>query len=325
MTVLLTGAAGFIGFHTALALLAAGERVIGADNVNDYYDISLKEARLDKLANSEGEYTFYRVDVADARAIDDLVAAHPNITHVVHLAAQAGVRYSLENPRAYTRANVEGQLVLLEACRRLDQLEHFVYASSSSVYGANSKLPFSTEDRTDTPLSLYAATKKSAEMVAHCYAHIYGMPLTGLRFFTVYGPWGRPDMAAFIFISKILAGEPISVFNNGDMRRDFTYIDDIVSGVLSCVGTPPVDEDKAARLYNLGNNRSEPLMRFIAILEDALGHKAKIDFQPIQRGDVKETYADITAAARDFGFAPKTTIDEGLPKLVAWYHEHYDV
>ena len=326
MTVLLTGAAGFIGFHTALALLAAGERVIGVDNVNDYYEVSLKEARLDRLANSDGDYTFHRIDVADYGAIDNLVAAHPDITHVVHLAAQAGVRYSLENPRAYTRANVEGQLVLLEACRRLDRLEHFVYASSSSVYGANSKLPFSTEDRTDMPLSLYAATKKSAEMVAHCYAHIYGMPLTGLRFFTVYGPWGRPDMAAFVFIRKILAGEPIPVFNNGDMRRDFTYIDDIVAGVLACMGTLPANDGKAApmRLYNLGNNRSEPLMRFIAILEGALGHKAEIEFQPIQRGDVKETYADITAAARDFGFAPKTTIDEGLPKLVAWYHEHYN-
>ena len=325
MTVLLTGAAGFIGFHTALALLAAGERVIGVDNVNDYYEVSLKEARLDRLAYSDGDYTFHRIDVADYGAIDNLVDEKKEITKVVKWAAQAGGRASLPPPLSYTLTNIPLPLVLLEACRRLNRLEHFVYASSSSVYGANSKLPFSTEDRTDTPLSLYAATKKSAEMVAHCYAHIYGMPLTGLRFFTVYGPWGRPDMAAFIFISKILAGEPISVFNNGDMRRDFTYIDDIVSGVLSCVGTPPVDEDKAARLYNLGNNRSEPLMRFIAILEDALGHKAKIDFQPIQRGDVKETYADITAAARDFGFAPKTTIDEGLPKLVAWYREHYDI
>ena len=324
MTVLVTGAAGFIGFHASAALLDKGVDVLGIDNVNDYYDVSLKEARL-KALGERGGFRFERIDIADREAVLSLIGKNPGITKVVHLAAQAGVRYSLIDPYAYTRANVEGHLSLLEACRRLDRLDHFVFASSSSVYGGNTKLPFSISDPVDTPLSLYAATKRAMELISHSYAHVYGMPLTGLRFFTVYGPWGRPDIAAFIFIRKILAGEPIPVFNDGDMKRDFTYIDDIVAGVMACLDAPPAanGEKPPSRLYNLGNNVSEPLMRFISILENALGKKAEIDFQPMQTGDVPETYADITESQRDFGFEPKTSIDEGLPRLVEWYRDFY--
>ena len=324
MTVLVTGAAGFIGFHTSRALLQRGDKVIGVDNLNDYYDVSLKQARLDVLGGDDG-FRFECLDIADRAAVEDLIAKHGDITRVVHLASQAGVRHSLIDPYAYTRSNVEGHLVLLETCRRLARLDHFVYASSSSVYGGNTKMPFSIQDPVDTPLSLYAATKRSMELMAHSFAHIYAMPLTGLRFFTVYGPWGRPDMAAMIFIRKILADEPIPVFNNGDMRRDFTYIDDIVAGVLAVLDKPPVGQDglAPARVYNIGNNHSEPLMRYISLLEEALGKKAEIDFQPMQVGDVPETTADITETQRDFGFQPKTSIDEGLPNLVAWYHDYY--
>ena len=324
MTVLVTGAAGFIGFHMSLALLGRGEKVLGVDNLNEYYDVSLKQARLDVLGQDNG-FQFQQLDIADRDAVEALIVENGGITRVVHLASQAGVRYSLIDPYAYSRANVEGQLVLLETCRKLERLDHFVYASSSSVYGGNTKLPFSIKDAVDTPLSVYAATKRSMELFAHSYSHIYAMPLTGLRFFTVYGPWGRPDMAAFIFIRKILAGEPIPVFNNGNMRRDFTYIDDIVAGVLACLDKPPVAQEGSApnRVYNLGNNNAEPLMRFISVLEDALGQKAEIDFQPLQTGDVPETSADISETQRDFGFEPKTTIDEGLPRLVAWYREYY--
>ena len=324
MTVLVTGAAGFIGFHMSLALLGRGEKVLGVDNLNEYYDVSLKQARLDVLGQ-DNCFQFQQLDIADRDAVEALIAEIGGITRVVHLASQAGVRYSLIDPYAYSRANVEGQLVLLETCRKLERLDHFVYASSSSVYGGNTKLPFSIKDAVDTPLSVYAATKRSMELFAHSYSHIYAMPLTGLRFFTVYGPWGRPDMAAFIFIRKILAGEPIPVFNNGNMRRDFTYIDDIVAGVLACLDKPPVAQEGSApnRVYNLGNNNAEPLMRFISVLEDALGQKAEIDFQPLQTGDVPETSADISETQQDFGFEPKTTIDEGLPRLVAWYREYY--
>jgi len=324
MTVLVTGAAGFIGFHMSLALLGRGEKVLGVDNLNEYYDVSLKQARLDVLGQDNG-FQFQQLDIADRDAVEALIAENGGITRVVHLASQAGVRYSLIDPYAYSRANVEGQLVLLETCRKLERLDHFVYASSSSVYGGNTKLPFSIKDAVDTPLSVYAATKRSMELFAHSYSHIYAMPLTGLRFFTVYGPWGRPDMAAFIFIRKILAGEPIPVFNNGNMRRDFTYIDDIVAGVLACLDKPPVAQEGSApnRVYNLGNNNAEPLMRFISVLEDTLGQKAEIDFQPLQTGDVPETSADISETQRDFDFEPKTTIDEGLPRLVAWYREYY--
>jgi UDP-glucuronate 4-epimerase len=324
MTVLVTGAAGFIGFHVARALLDRGERVVGVDNLNDYYDVSLKEARVARLSGA-GDFAFEKADVADAEALASLFRRHRGIDRVVHLAAQAGVRYSLVNPGAYVRANVMGQVALLEACRRLDRLAHFVYASSSSVYGANSKLPFAVADRVDQPLSLYAATKRCMELISHAYGHVHRLPQTGLRFFTVYGPWGRPDMAAFLFTRRILAGQPIQVFNRGDMRRDFTYVDDAVAGVLACLDRPPPGADPAApaRLYNIGNHRAEPLMRFIGVLEAALGRKAEIELLPMQAGDVKETYADIEDARRDFGFEPGVAIDEGIPRFVRWYREYY--
>ncbi len=326
MTVLITGVAGFIGFHTALALLERGDRVLGIDNLNDYYDVSLKEARRDVLGKRDG-FTFERLDLAETGVLESLAERHGHITRIVHMAAQPGVRYSLVDPHAYLKTNVEGHLAVLEACRKLDKLEHLVYASSSSVYGANTDLPYCVEDRTDTPLSMYAATKKSMEMMSHAYSHLYRIPQTGLRFFTVYGPWGRPDMAPFIFISKILAGEPISVFNNGDMRRDFTYIDDIVAGVVSCLDAPPRDggNEPPCRLYNIGNSASESLMDFIGEIEKALGQKAEKKFLPMQPGDVKETYANIETTRRDFGFEPKTSLKEGIPRLVDWYKGYYGV
>jgi len=326
MTVLVTGAAGFIGFHASLALLATGETVVGVDCVNAYYDPSLKEARL-KVLGENKRFTFHRLDIADRAAVAGLIRRHPDVTRVVHLAAQAGVRYSLIDPFAYTRANVEGQLVLLEACRELKRLDHFVFASSSSVYGGNTKLPFSVSDPVEKPLSLYAATKRAGELISHAFAHVHRMPITGLRFFTVYGPWGRPDMAAFIFVRKILAGEPIEVFNDGDMKRDFTYIDDIVAGLTACVARPPTAADGRPpfKLYNIGNNSAEPLMRFVSVLEKTLGRKAKVKFRPMQTGDVKETFADIAETERDFGFKPMTPIDVGLPKLVTWYRDYYGV
>ncbi len=324
MAVLVTGAAGFIGFHVARALLARGESVVGVDNLNDYYDVALKRARLERLTGA-GDFAFHRIDIAEREPMLRLVAQYPGIGRVVHLAAQAGVRYSLENPHAYTRSNVEGQLVMLEAARALPDLEHFVYASSSSVYGGTTKLPFSVADRVDNPVSIYAATKKAGELIAHAYAHLFAIPATGLRFFTVYGPWGRPDMSAYIFTRKILAGEAIPVFNQGDMKRDFTFIDDVVAGVLACLDAPPAAGAPRPRLYNIGNHRPEPLMRFIGLLETALGKKAAIDFQPMQPGDVKETYADIGESRRDFGFEPRTTIDEGIPRFTAWYREYHKV
>ncbi|TVS00157.1 MAG: SDR family NAD(P)-dependent oxidoreductase [Rhodospirillales bacterium] len=327
MTVLLTGAAGFIGYHTAVALLARGETVIGVDNLNDYYDPALKAARLQRLEGSAG-FSFRRLDIADRDAVAALVDDLPEIDRVIHLAAQAGVRYSLVNPYAYIRSNIEGHVVLLEACRRLPRLEHFVYASSSSVYGANRKLPFSVDDRVDTPVSLYGATKKAMEEISFSYANVYGTPLTGLRFFTVYGPWGRPDMAAYIFTSKILNGEPIPVFNYGDMRRDFTFIDDIVAGLLAALDRPPATGHNGLpphAVYNLGNHRSELLTDFIAILEQAIGRKAEVELLPMQIGDVKETFADIDASRRDLGFSPKTAISEGVPRFVAWYRDYHRV
>ncbi len=324
MTVLVTGAAGFIGFHTCEALLERGQRVVGVDNLNDYYEVALKEARVEQLLRHQG-FSFLRLDIAEKEAMAGLVERHPGITRAVHLAAQAGVRYSLENPHAYLRANVEGHLSVLETLSRIEGFEHLVYASSSSVYGGNDKLPFAVADRVDTPLSLYAATKRAGELISHAYAHTHGLAQTGLRFFTVYGPWGRPDMAAFIFTRKILAGQPIQVFNNGDMRRDFTYIDDIVAGVLACLDHVPVGQGGALpiRLYNIGNNTSEPLMRFIGLIEETLGRKAEVEFLPMQLGDVRETFADITDIQRDVGFRPTTTIDEGIPRFIEWYLGHY--
>lgn len=320
MTVLITGAAGFIGFHTSKLLLERGEKVIGVDELNDYYDPALKQARLDVLLGYNG-FTFYRQDIAASEAMFALAERHPDITRIISLAAQAGVRYSLINPFAYTHANVEGHLVILEMARRLKKFRHLVYASSSSVYGTNKKLPFSVEDRVDNPISLYAATKKAGELMAHCYSHLFRIPSTGLRFFTVYGPWGRPDMALYIFASKMMKGEPIPVFNNGDMRRDFTFIDDIVAGVVCCLDSPPVDGGEVApqRVYNIGNHRSESLMRYIELLEESLGCKAVIDYQPMQPGDVRETYADISDIERDLGYHPTTPIDVGVPRFVEWF------
>ncbi len=326
MTVLVTGTAGFIGFHTSKALLARGERVIGVDNLNDYYAVSLKEARLAALEGEAG-FRFERLEIAERGALTALTARQDDITGVIHLAAQAGVRYSLVNPHAYIEANIGGQLEVLEACRRLPRLKHLVTASTSSVYGGNTKLPFAVDDRVDSPHSLYAATKKADELMSHCYAHLHRLPVTALRFFTVYGPWGRPDMAAWLFTEAILAGRPIRVFNHGDMRRDFTYIDDVVAGVLAALDRPPADDGREPpfRIYNLGNHRSELLTRFIAILEAALGRKAEIALEPMQPGDVPATYADISETTRDLGFSPTTTIDEGLPRFVEWYRRYHRV
>jgi UDP-glucuronate 4-epimerase len=325
MTVLVTGAAGFIGYHVCEALLDRGESVVGVDDLNDYYDPALKQARLNRL-EGRGGFSFHKLDIADREAMFALVDGAPGLDRTVHLAAQAGVRHSLENPYAYIDANVMGELVVLEACRRLPDFKNLVYASSSSVYGGNRKLPFAVEDPVDRPVSLYAATKRAGELIAQSYAHLYRIPATGLRFFTVYGPWGRPDMSAYLFTKAIFEGKPISVFNQGDMRRDFTYIDDIVTGVLAALDHPPEDGERPPhRLYNLGNHRSEDLMRFIAVLERACGREAVKVFEDMQPGDVKETYADIEATRRDLGFEPRTTIEEGLPRFVEWYREYHRV
>ncbi|MEO3431178.1 GDP-mannose 4,6-dehydratase [Pelagibius sp. CAU 1746] len=326
MSVIVTGVAGFIGFHVALRLVDQGRAVIGIDNVNDYYDPALKQARLDRLCGRNG-FTFRRLDIQDREKIPALAGEFPEVTEIIHLAAQAGVRYSLENPFAYVESNVMGHLCMLELARRLPELRHFVYASSSSVYGGNKDLPFSTEQRVDSPVSLYAATKRSDELMTHCYAHLYGLAGTGLRFFTVYGPWGRPDMSAYIFTKAIFEGRPIRIFNHGDMRRDFTYIDDIVDGVLAVTARPPQRQGEAAahRVYNLGNHRAEPLLRFVEVIERACGREAIKEFAPMQAGDVKETYADIEPARRDLGFEPKTSIDDGIPRFVEWYRGYHGV
>jgi len=323
MSILLTGAAGFIGFHVAKALLDRGERVVGIDNVNDYYDVRLKEARLDQLRIYPG-FDFVKLDVADRDGILALVEGHRDLRSIIHLAAQAGVRYSLENPYAYVDANVMGTLVMFEAARRIDGLTGITYASSSSVYGANRQQPFGVDDRVDEPVSLYAATKRSCELLAHTYSHLYGLPATGLRFFTVYGPWGRPDMAAYLFTSAILAGRPIKVFNNGKMARDFTYIDDIVTGTIAAHDRPSGGEVRH-RIYNLGNHRPEKLLDFIAVIERALGRTAQKQLLPLQLGDVPESFADITASRRDLGFDPKTTIEVGLARFVEWYKEYHRI
>ncbi|MEM7226505.1 MAG: NAD-dependent epimerase/dehydratase family protein [Pseudomonadota bacterium] len=326
MTVVVTGAAGFIGFHVAQALLARGQRVIGVDNLNDYYDPALKAARLAVLEQIEG-FSFEKADVSDREAFPALLEARPEVEQVVHLAAQAGVRYSLINPYSYVEANVMGQLVVLEACRRLPNFKHLVYASSSSVYGGNEKQPFSIEDRVDKPISLYAATKRAGELIAECHTRLYEVPSTGLRFFTVYGPWGRPDMAAYIFTKAIFEGSPIEIFNQGRMRRDFTFIDDITAGVLAAIDLPPAKNGVRPphRIYNLGNHRTEELMRFIEVLEQACGREAVKHFAEMQPGDVEATYADIDASIRDLGFKPATTIDEGLPRFVEWYRDYHKV
>jgi UDP-glucuronate 4-epimerase len=325
MSILVTGAAGFIGFHVAKALLQRGDRVVGVDNLNDYYDVRLKEARLAQLHALPG-FSFTKLDVADRDGVFAVVERQNDLRSIIHLAAQAGVRYSLENPYAYIDANVTGTLVIFEAARRLKQLTGITYASSSSVYGANQKQPFSVDDRVDRPVSLYAATKRSCELIAHTYSHLYGVPATGLRFFTVYGPWGRPDMAAFLFTRAILAGEPIKVFNEGRMARDFTYIDDIVAGTIAAHDRLPAATDGVShRIYNLGNHRPEKLLDFIAVLERELGRTAETQLLPLQPGDVPESFADIEASHRDLGFEPKTTIEVGLARFVEWYKQYHRV
>jgi UDP-glucuronate 4-epimerase len=323
MTVLVTGAAGFIGFHTALALGRRGDAVIGIDNLNPYYSVALKEARLAELARLPG-FAFHRIDIADRAAVESLVERHPEIDRVIHLAAQAGVRYSLQNPQIYAESNVVGQVVLLEAARKLKRLRHFVYASSSSVYGGNTKQPFSVADPVEHPVSLYAATKRAGELIAGTYARLYGLPATGLRYFTVYGPWGRPDMAAWLFTEAILAGRPIDIFNYGEMARDFTYIDDIVAGTLSALDRPP-PPGAADRLYNLGNHRPERLTRFVGLLETLLGRTAERRLLPLQPGDVPETFADIETARRDLGFEPTTPLEAGLERFVSWYKAYHRI
>jgi UDP-glucuronate 4-epimerase len=317
VTVLLTGVAGFIGYHVAEALLASGERVIGVDNLNPYYDVRLKQARLGRLEGKPG-FTFCRADVSDREAIHQLVRDNSDIDVIVHLAAQAGVRHSLVDPYSYVQSNVMGHLVVLEAARLLPKLRHLVYASSSSVYGANEALPFNETDRVDTPVSIYAATKRADELMSHAYAHLHGLPQTGLRFFTVYGPWGRPDMAYYGFARAIVAGEPITVYDGGRLRRDFTYIDDIVAGVVGCLDRPPAGA-LPARVLNIGNHRSEAVSTLIALLEQALGRRAILRVAPRPAADVLETFASVDAIAALTGFAPTTSLAEGIPRFVAWF------
>ncbi len=335
MKILVTGAAGFIGFHTSQALLKRGDTVVGLDNLNDYYEVSLKEDRLSQLGGEKG-FSFHKMDLADREGIAELFQ-NENFDKVVHLGAQAGVRYSLQNPNSYVDSNIVGFMNILEGCR-YNNIEHLVYASSSSVYGANTTKPYSVNHNVDHPLSLYAASKKSNELMAHTYAHLYNLPVTGLRFFTVYGPWGRPDMALFIFTKKILEGSAIDIFNNGNHARDFTYIDDIVEGVIrtmdhTAVSNPdwdgsspdPATAKAPYRVYNIGNNQPVKLMDFINHIEEAIGREAEKNFLPMQPGDVPETFADIDALKRDVDFQPNTPIQEGIAKFVEWYRAYYNV
>jgi UDP-glucuronate 4-epimerase len=317
VTVLLTGAAGFIGYHVAEALLARGKRVLGVDNLNAYYDVRLKKARLARLDGKPG-FTFCQADVADREAIHGLVGQNSDIELIIHLAAQAGVRHSLTDPYAYVQSNVMGHLVVLEAARLAPKLRHVAYASSSSVYGANMRLPFSEADRVDTPVSIYAATKRADELMSHAYAHLHRLPQTGLRFFTVYGPWGRPDMAYYSFARAIVAGEPITLYEGGTLRRDFTYIDDIVAGVVGCLDRPP-EGSLPARVLNIGNHRSEQVSTLVRLLEKALGKQAIVREAPRPPADVEETFASIDAIAALTGFAPRTSLEEGIPRFVTWF------
>jgi UDP-glucuronate 4-epimerase len=332
---LVTGAAGFIGYHVARKLLERGDQVVGLDNMNDYYDPSLKEARVVELEQLEG-WTFVRLDLADREGMADLFERYA-FDRVIHLAAQAGVRYSIENPHSYVDSNLVGFLNILEGCRE-QEVEHLTYASTSSVYGANTNMPFSVHHNVDHPVSLYAATKKANELMAHSYSHLYGLPTTGLRFFTVYGPWGRPDMALFKFLKAMLAGEPIDVYNEGRMRRDFTYIDDIAEGVVrasDAVAEPdpewdgdspdPATSHAPFRVYNIGNSESVELLRFISVLEETVGVQARMNLLPMQAGDVPATAADIDALAAAVGFRPSTPIEEGIRNFVEWYREFYGV
>ncbi|MEN9897233.1 MAG: hypothetical protein RLZZ66_882 [Pseudomonadota bacterium] len=319
MKILVTGAAGFIGAALSLRLLERGNDVIGVDNLNDYYDINLKKARLARLLPHKN-FTFFKCDIANNEAIES-VFAKEKFQRVVHLAAQAGVRYSITNPHVYAQSNLVGFLTILEGCRQ-QNIEHLIYASSSSVYGANTKLPFSTRDNVDHPVSLYAATKKANELMAHSYSHLYDFATTGLRFFTVYGEWGRPDMSPFIFTRQILANQPIDLFNYGNHQRDFTYIDDIIEGIMCVVDTPPTEN---YRLYNIGNNQPEPLLTFVETLEKYLGKTAVKNLLPMQAGDVQDTFAEMDGMKRDFNYSPKTSLNEGLEKFVQWYKVFYGV
>ncbi len=332
MKVLVTGAAGFIGFHLAHRLLREGCQVYGIDNLNSYYDVELKKSRLDLLW-AESKFTFEALDLADGESLARFVTSHQP-DHVVNLAAQAGVRYSIENPLAYVNSNLVGFVNLLEACVHDTKLHHLLFASSSSVYGANVRVPFSVDDRVDHPISLYAATKKSNELIAHSYSHLYGLPVTGLRFFTVYGPWGRPDMACFKFAHAIDQGKPIEIYNHGRMQRDFTYIDDVVEGIVRVLARPParsvaeegsgdILSDARYKIYNLGNHEPVDLLTFVEILEQAMGKRATKVFLPMQPGDVPCTYAQTDDLWRDTGFRPSTPIDVGLGKFVEWYREYY--
>lgn len=335
MKVLVTGAAGFIGYHVVEALLARHDQVVGIDNLNDYYDVSLKQARLDRLTGRLG-FSFYRIDLADRQAMENLFVSE-KFDRVINLAAQAGVRYSLQNPHAYVDSNLVGFINILECCRHY-HIEHLVYASSSSVYGANEKMPFSVTDSVDHPVSLYAATKKANELMAHTYSHLYNIPTTGLRFFTVYGPWGRPDMSPFLFTRKILSGEVIDVFNYGKHRRDFTYIDDIVDGVVRCLDTvatsnsewdgqnPDAASSKAPwRVYNIGNNEPVELLYYVKVIEQLTGRSASLNLLPMQPGDVVDTYADIDALTQAVGYKPLTSIEKGMKAFVDWYRDYYNV
>jgi UDP-glucuronate 4-epimerase len=324
--ILVTGAAGFIGFHIARRLLADGRSVVGLDNLNSYYDPSLKAARLNNLRGERG-FAFERIDLAERASMERLFARY-RFRKVVHLAAQPGVRYSIDHPHAYADANLTGFINVLEGCRH-HGCGHLVYASSSSVYGGNSKLPFSVDDKTDHPISLYAATKKANELIAHSYSHLYQLPVTGLRFFTIYGPWGRPDMAIFLFARAILEGTPIKLFNHGRMRRDFTYIDDVTRVVSRLIDQTPRDggpmAGAPARVYNVGNNHPEELTHVVAVLERELGRKAIREMLPLQPGDVTDTFADVTELMRDTGFAPHTSIEDGIRDFVAWYRDYYKI
>ena len=335
MKILVTGAAGFIGFRVSQLLLARGEEVVGLDNLNDYYDVTLKEARLAILKESSG-FSFEKIDLADRPAMDSLFA-RSKFDRVIHLAAQAGVRYSIENPHSYVDSNVVGTLHVLEGCRHND-VEHLVYASTSSVYGANTNMPFSVHQNVDHPLALYAATKKATELMAHSYSSLYGLPTTGLRFFTVYGPWGRPDMALFLFTKNILEGKPIDVFNYGNHRRDFTFVDDIANGVIGSMdvtATPnaawdsdnpdPATSSAPYRIYNIGNNQPVELMRYIEVLEECLGRKSEKNLLPMQAGDVPDTYADSQSLIDAVGYRPATSVEDGVAKFVDWYASYYQV
>jgi UDP-glucuronate 4-epimerase len=333
MQILVTGAAGFIGFHLAQRLLSEGHEVVGIDSLNDYYDVTLKKDRLAQLTDKDN-FSFHQIDLADREKIEQLFERY-EFESVINLGAQAGVRYSLQNPRAYIDSNLTGFGNILEGCRHY-KIKHLVYASSSSVYGANTKIPFSVRDNVDRPISLYAATKKANELMAHSYSHLYRIPSTGLRFFTVYGPWGRPDMAPMLFTKAILAGKPIDVFNYGKMQRDFTYVDDIVEGVIKVmhkipepnpdwVETDPSSSKAPYRIYNIGNNQPIELMYFIEVLEKCLGMEAKKNVLPMQPGDVPITYADVADLMRDVGFKPDTSIEVGVQKFVDWYRDYYQV